>query len=360
MRLRIGVDARSLGEPPGGLRRHLTELLAALLAAAPETDFSCYLTPSDPAPETSGRGRVLRVPGSRRSLLRPLWELRSLPRTLAAEPPDVFLAASGAVPGGRACPVVAVVHDLAYLRQPGWFRWPHRLYWRSVSARLPRAAQLLAVSQATRDDCLRHGLAPERVHLVPNAPSRVFFRRPAEEARAARERCSLPEGFALAVGAWDDPRKNLVRLAAAAARAGVVLAVVGAVPRRAPANVRLLGGRSDDELAALMSAAGAFAVPSLDEGFGLPLLEAMACGAPCLAARAGALPEVAGAGAWLVPPEDVAGWAEALRRLRDGPEERAALQARGRARAAAFSWERSARLALEVLHRAAAAGRARV
>ncbi len=353
----VAFDARPLLEPRGGLRRYLGELLPALAAEAPHVAWTGISTATPPGnPPDRVTWRV--VPGPRASILRPLWEALPLPRALDALGPDVFFSPWGAVPRGSSIPVVATLHDVSFLALPGSLPLRHRLYWTRVARRLPLAAAVIAVSEATRAAALaRLPLDPSRIHVVPEAAGEAF--RPAGRNRVdeVRERHSLPERFVLAVGAFE-PRKNLGTAVAATAlvarRLGAPLPLV-VVGRESPGPVdgaphaRRLGPLDDGELAALMTAATAVVVPSLDEGFGLPLLEAMSCGAPVVASRAGALPEVAGGAALLVEPLDHAGWADALARIVEDGALAARLRSGGLARAEAFSWRASARATLALL-----------
>lgn len=353
----VAFDARPLLEPTGGLRRYLEELLPALVAEAPHVAWTGI---SVAAPPPTGLPRVswLVVPGPQASLLRPAWEAVRLPRALRALRPDVFFSPWGAIPGASAAPVVATLHDLAFLSRPGSLPLRHRLYWNRVARRLRRATAVIAVSEATRAAALVNlPLDGSRVHVVHEAAARAFRPAGAERVEEARRRHALPGSFALAVGAFE-PRKNL---GTAVAATGLLAGTLGAplpfvvVSREAPGAVegaphaRRLGPVPDDELAALMTAATAVLVPSLDEGFGLPLLEAMACGAPVVAARAGALPEVAGGAALLVEPTDLEGWVGALARVLAEPPVAERMRSAGLARAGAFSWEASARKTLAVL-----------
>ena len=155
---------------------------------------------------------------------------------------------------------------------------------------------------------------------------------------AAGNRHALPDGrpYVLHVGAHDR-RKNVDTLIARA-------------PALLPPGAVVADARTDEQLAELYRGARLVAVPSLDEGFGLPLLEALACGAPAVASRIAALPEIGGSAvAWIDEPRNVAAWSDSLARLVDQPEVAAAFAARGPAQAAAFTWERCAKLTLEVL-----------
>lgn len=358
----VAFDARPLLEPRGGLRRYLGELLPALAAEAPHvawTGVSIAIPPAAAPDRVSWHV----VPGPRSSVLRPAWEALPLPRALRALRPDVFFSPWGAVPGGCLVPVVATLHDVAFLALPRTLPLRHRLYWMRVARRLPLAAAVIAVSEATRAAALaRLPLDPSRVHVVPEAAGAAFRPAGTERVEEVRRRHSLPGRFVLAVGAFE-PRKNLETAVAAtglvARRLGAPLPLV-IVGREAPGPVdgaphaRRLGPLGDEELAALMTAATAVVVPSLNEGFGLPLLEAMSCGAPVVASRAGALPEVAGGAALLVDPLDRDGWADALARIVEDEDLSARLSSSGLARAEAFSWRASARATLDVLATAAA------
>jgi glycosyltransferase involved in cell wall biosynthesis len=238
-----------------------------------------------------------------------------------------------------------------------------------LSAR--RASALIAVSAFTAAE-LQDVLAvpAERIHVVPNGLD-DSFRRPDEGAVAAyRERRGLPAGFVLAVGTLQ-PRKNLAVLLAAVAELAqrgpmrppdlVVAGAPGwgdidiaAEARRLglEGTVRVTGYVEPSELPLLYASAAVFAFPSRYEGFGLPAVEAMACGTPVIAARASSLPEVCGDAAVLVDPGVPAAWADALGRLLSSPGERQRLAAAGIARAAGFSWDKAAAGTLEAYRHA--------
>lgn len=371
--LRVALDARALREPPGGLRRYLQSLLPALVAQAPAWRFALHLDAPLHAGQSLPASPALRVHvhrAPRTTLLRPLWEHLRLAPALRRAPPDVFFSPYGMVPPAWGGPVLATLHDLAFLERPHLLPWQHRLYWRRLARRLSRADAVLAVSHSTRAVALeRLGLDPARVHVVWSGVEARFRPADARTQADARQRFNLVTPFVLAVGAFE-PRKNLGLLLAAlepsdlqaSALRATLLAVVGPTPAErvgAPSHLRALGRVSDDDLVALMSAAECVAVPALDEGFGLPLVEAMACGAPVLAANAGALPEVAGGAAWLLPPDDVAAWRTALALVRSDPARAAELRAGGLTRARDFTWAESARRTLALLSATAAAGAGR-
>ncbi len=256
-------------------------------------------------------------------------------------------------------PAAMFVHDLAFRATPDEVPWQQRAYLGSIlPGALRQAALVIAPSAATRRDLLLHYPLPrleDRVHVVPEA-SNLHRLEPAPLPYGLRP------GFVLAVGTIE-PRKNYARLLAAhrllrERGLNVPLVVAGRVGwsygraladlRQAP-GVRVLGHVDDGVLRGLYQAAGALALPSLYEGFGLPLLEAMHEGLPAVAGDAGALPGLAGDAALLVDPEDPAAIADALERTLTDPELRRRLAAAGRARAQQFDWAASAARILALL-----------
>jgi glycosyltransferase involved in cell wall biosynthesis len=272
------------------------------------------------------------------------WYPRVLPRR--ARGADVLHCPTYRGPTRSRVPLVVTVHDLAVFRRPEAFPAWTRTYSRTVVPRVVAAARLVAaVSEFTAGELERLLQLPrDRIRVVPNAADAAFT---PEGPRACGD-------YVLAVGTLE-PRKNLRRAIEAARRAGVELRVAGdrgwgGVEARGP-GVTWLGHAADDELARLYRGALCVVYPSLYEGFGIPVLEAMACGAPVVTSRGGATEEVAGGAAVLVDPEDVAsivgGIGEAIAR-------RDELRAAGLARARDYSWDVSARLLREAYEEAAA------
>jgi glycosyltransferase involved in cell wall biosynthesis len=365
--MRIGIDARLWGEPRSGIGRYTRSLVEALVKLAPEERWVLYL--DRPARDLPADVEARCLPWPQRLL----WTLWAAPRDLARQPVDLFHGVTGfELPGARGAPLVTTVHDLVPFRFPRLVPWRHRWAVRALlGSALRRARRVITVSSATRDEVLaRYRLAPERVHVVPEAAAPHFAPPPDAEVRRVGERYGLGAPYVLFVGLLE-PKKNVPALLGAVARlrarggwGPATLVLVGApgwgsevaaeVARLdLEGVVKRLGAVPDADLPALYAGAHAFAFPSLWEGFGLPVLEAMASGAPVVASRRGALPEVTGGAALLVEPAPEP-LAEALGQLLADAALRARLREAGLARARGFSWERTAAETLAV-YRAAVA-----
>lgn len=281
---------------------------------------------------------------------------------------------AGAGPMKRRLPTVLTIHDLAVLRFPSLFRPWFRAYARLVLPRTARAADaIITGSQAAKGEIVEGlGISEERVTVVPHGVDPGFMPLGSHNrTEAVRRRYELPPDFVLTVGSVE-PRKNLPRLLEAVHRlrgrpatADVVLVHAG--PAGWLANgvaetigrldlagaVRFLGYVPQEHLAALYSLARLSAYPSLYEGFGLPVAEAMACGCPVVTSEVSALSEVAGDAAVLVDPHSVENIAEAIAALWTDDQRRADLATKGRARAGRYTWEHTARETVAVYNRVA-------
>ena len=314
-KLKVGIDTSPLLQTRAGTARHVDGLLGAL-RGRPGLELVGL--------SSGGSGRLASL---RRDTL---WYPLRLGRTSARL--DVLHCTTFRAPLRPRAPLVVTVHDLALLRHPDAFpRWHRATGTRALRAGVAVADAVVCVSEFTRDELVELLRLPaERLRIVPNGVDPVFT--PAGE-RAEGD-------YVLAVGTLE-PRKNLEGAVEAARLAGVELRVAGAVGWGGVAVDGWVGEPSDGELAMLMRGARCLVYPSLYEGFGLPVLEAMACGTPVVTSRGGATEEVAGGAAVLVDPRDpaaiAAGIEEAVRRREE-------LVAAGRARAAPFTWERSADL----------------
>jgi glycosyltransferase involved in cell wall biosynthesis len=407
MIISLDIGAQWLG-PRTGIGRYMSELAAALPKAAPEARVEVFL---DRRPETLSEeeGAMLRAmfpagtvracsgrmpvyaPSATRKARR--WRLGPLLRPLDPIVQRLCEAVNeGASPWARAlkhrrCPPepdraeivhimlrpsypwrrrgnVMTIHDIIPLTNPEWAPASAGQRMRAQLDFARRRCQaVITVSEYVRGQLIARGMAPERVTAVPEACAPAF--RPRDPAHQARCRAAAglgpEEPFVLFVGTLD-PRKNLRTLleASAAARPDAPhrLVVIGRNPYGPDPDLAGQGvlhqTEMDDEmLAGLMSAASLLALPTLAEGFGLPVLEAMACGCPAVASNTTSLPEVAGDAAVLVDPQDTDALAERLRAVLRDESLRRDLRAKGLERARQFSWERTARETLAVYRRVA-------
>jgi glycosyltransferase involved in cell wall biosynthesis len=341
-RARVAVDGRALSEPSGGLHRFASCLVPELPRAAPEIDWELLVLDTEAAPP--GWNSVTRVPGSLNAALRSWWEDHRIPGHLSRNRVRALLSMYGVVPR-TSTPVVAVVHDLVALDAPQTLPFLHRRYWRRVARRLPRARGIVCNSKATAARVRRlEGIASARVVAAPLAPAPVFVPSGEHLVRRTIADLGLQQPYILAVGALG-PRKGLDTLIPAARHARVPVVVTG--PGPTPTEAIGVGVVDDATLVALMSGALAVACPSILEGFGLPVVEAMACGAPVLASDTPALAEAAGDAARLVPVGDVAAWTTAITEIAVDAALRESLSDAGRRRVADLSWHQVARTVAE-------------
>ncbi len=266
--------------------------------------------------------------------------------------------------------MVVTVYDLSFLRFPGRLSRARRLYLQGMTAlTCARARRVLAISQSTADDLTALlGVPAGKIDVTPLGYDRAAFR-PRLEAEKAhfRRKHDLPERFWLYIGTLE-PRKNLGLLIQAYARlkpAERLPLILGGgsgwraervlreiEKRRLGDSVKHIGFVPPADLPLWYNCADAFVYPSLYEGFGLPVLEAMACGAPVLTSDASSLPEVAGRAGLCLPPDDADAWSGALRAARQDEAWREAAGAKGLERARKFSWTRTADLTLASYRRA--------
>jgi glycosyltransferase involved in cell wall biosynthesis len=285
---------------------------------------------------------------------------------------DVLFAPNFVPPPTRSDRVVLTVHDLGFRRFPETAPQTTRRWLARLDRALAGAARILAVSEATKADLVElAGVEPSRIVVTPlGVDPEVYRPAPPSEVNRARAAFDVPGRYVLSIGGIE-PRKNLPRLVEAFGRLpgdlDVALVIAGggvawnpegrealeAAIRRLPPDragrVRRTGYVAERDKVALLTGAEVMAYPSLYEGFGLPVLEAMACGAPVLTSSRSSLPEVAGDAARLVDPEDADAIAGALGALLVDEAGRERLRAAGVARAAGFRWEETARRTAEVL-----------
>lgn len=333
--LHVAVDARFAVLDQRGIGRY-TRAVCARLLARPDVTLS-FVAPGWLAP----RRRIAAALGAD-------------PKTAVAAIPaaaDVLWSPSNGTDLPTALPCVTTVHDVVPFVFPADGFEARKREQAPLRRTAERARTVIADSHYMSEQiALRMGVPPERIVVAPLGVSAPFV--------AAGERGVLPDGrpYVLHVGAHD-MRKNVPLLIsawqAAFPTADVALAFTRPPAVLPPAAV-VVEARTDEALAAYYRGAMFVAVPSIDEGFGLPLLEAMACGAPVVASRAAALPEVGGdVPAWIGDPDSLEDWAFTFRRLERSPDALAEIGARGPAQAARFTWERCAELTLDALRAAA-------
>lgn len=359
--MRVGFDATTLTMQRTGIGRYTLELLHALVRHEADLELVLMAHRSLDA-DLSNNGvatlRRLRGPGLPVKLA---WMQTLLPVRLAAARLDVCHFTNYHAPLASPLPMIVNLHDMSLILEPR--RHPLRRvltmrpFLRAVAR---RAAAVVCLTESARADAIETlDIEPARVHAIPAAPSACFV--PITDPgvlHETAERYGLAPGFLLFVGTIE-PRKNLVRLVEAYSRlrsdgfdrplvlAGTLGWRYADLLERIDAlgledAVRLLGFVPDDDLPLLLSLAGAFVYPSLYEGFGLPIIEALACGTPTVTSDRGAMAEVAGDAALLVDPTDVGALTIALSQALNDNATRTRLRAQGPLRAAEFSWERAA------------------
>lgn len=366
--MRIGIDVSWAQGPPSGTATYIQGLVEALVNIGPQHEYVLFTR----TPRDSRRGEALpglNAPNVRRVAVdAPLTNLRqqlTLPPALYRQRLDLYHSPAFFLPLAWRGPAVVSMFDVNFLRlrenwQPG-----RRLVYLSLALQAPLAARqarrIITLSQASAGDIARLLRVPRRkIAVIPAAPRALFHDPPNAATVTEAQRRYGP--FFLSVGVLA-PQKNLQRLlrAFAATRdqdtrlllvgrpAGAyVEAVLRPLARDLGLadRVEFAGYRDDEALRTLYHAAIGLVYPSLGEGFGLPIVEAMACGCPVITSTVSSMPEAAGEAALLVDPRDTAALARAMNRLRDEPELRDDLAARGRRRAALCTWDEAARQTL--------------
>jgi glycosyltransferase involved in cell wall biosynthesis len=373
--LRVGVNALLLNQGAGyrqtGVSRYIDRLLRALPEAMDSDELRVYAGRGVEAPtgDKSGSWRNLPIPTSRPEI-RILSEHLALPAFARRDHLDLVHGTVNVVPPGLPCPAVVTVHDLAFLRFPDQVTKKRFHYLsRMIRGSVKRATRVLAVSEGTKRDIVELlDVAPEKIAVIPLGVDERFRPLDKEALKTFRQQAGIEGPLALFVGTLE-PRKNLPRLVEAFSMIAddvphdlVVIGPEGWLTSEIhETSTRLLergrlqfrGFVPDGQLPAWYSVCDLFAYPSLYEGFGLPVLEAMACGAPVLTSCVSALPEVVGDAALTVSPTDTQAIADEMKRLLTDSELRRDLQRRGIERSKAFTWARTAELTVEVYREAA-------
>ncbi len=377
--MHIAIDAHSVGAQLAGNESYALNLIEALAEIDQTNLYTLYVTKPAAIDRFANRWSNFKV---RQTL--PHTPLVRIPLTLSAElrrhPVDV-LHVQFTAPPFAPCPVVTTIHDLSFEHLPETFKRRSRAQLRLTVRRTARqAALILTLSEFSRRDIIEtYAVDPERVIVTPAAAPTHFKPVASEtELEKIRERYGIGANYLLSLGSIQ-PRKNLARLieayswlrTARPASRPPQLVIAGKrgwlddeVFRAAQQDglsesVKFIGYVPEEDLPALYSGAMCFVYPSYFEGFGLPVLEAMQCGAPVIAGNQTSLPEVAGDAALFFDPFDTGALGEAIARVLDHPDYRADLRVRGLKRAAEFSWIATARLTMKAYERAAASRRTR-
>lgn len=338
---RIAVNARAVHHRSSGVGRYTREI-------------TCRL---------GDRVRLLKSGSATHGFQGHLWEQVIIPRQLERDEVLWSPANSGPLAVTRQ---VITIHDISPIDQPDGFNFSFRTWYRVLMPQLAkRSKAIITDSEFSRQRIIeRFGISPEKVESIPCGVDKDhFYPRPADEIAAIRRRYDLPATYLLSVGALE-PRKNYARLFRAWEKArsdnkDVTLLVLGSSGRpfqslrieHIPEGLMFLPRVRERDLPALYSGALAFIFPSMYEGFGLPVLEAMACGTPVIVSNAGALPEVVAGAGRLVDPANVAEITQAIIQFIAEPDLRENFLSAGLSRAEEFSWDQASSRVISVLER---------
>jgi glycosyltransferase involved in cell wall biosynthesis len=359
---RVGIDARTLAAPKTGDRTYCLNLTRGLARVDTRNDYLLYTEHETPLADLDAGNFHQRVLPAR-----PAWSWTpvTLPAGLRRDGCDL-VHVQYIVPPRCPVPLITTVHDISFRRHPRWFPVKHAaLLNLLIPLAILLARRVITGSEHTKREMVElYGTDPEKIAVTPYAADPIYRPMPREQAReAVRERFNLRQPYILSVGVLQ-PRKNLPRLVQAYARIArevpQQLVLVGkegwafeTLRRRVAGSgvssrIRFTGYVADADLPPLYAAADLFVYPSLYEGFGLPPLEAMACGTPVVTSDTTSIPEVVGDAAVRVDPLNVDGLAGAMVEVLTSPEQRGGLIERGLQRAAQFTWEATARATLGV------------
>lgn len=373
--MRIGLNAMQVRAAKSGVGQYIDGLIDGLLQCLPAEDrLVVYATHETAANYSRNDPRVeLRIigPNSRRAM-RLLHEWCFLPGQIARDRIDVFHGPSNFLPRRCPCPSVVTIHDASRQVDPSRYTRGNLLYWEFMTRHTVRmATPIITVSHAAAADLEKYlHVAPERIHVIHEAAHPRFTPNKAPNDDAVLQRLGITKPYLLHVGTLE-PGKNTVRIVQAYARylksvaqpLPLVLAgdrgwkheaVFQAIEQeKLGENLKYIGHVKDDSLPPLYRGAEFFLFPSLNEGFGLPPLEAMQCGTPVIAANRSSLPEVLGDAALYVDPFSVEDLTQKIIQLANDKELQQGMREKGLLQAARYSWQRTAEQTLDVYRRLA-------
>jgi len=366
--MRVAINARVLAKPePAGVSRYTRHLLAALADRDDDVDYVVFGV-DDLPPELRGRNHVENAgesPPTPAGLRVQFWEQVTLPRALHSYDVDLLHSTAGFSPVVTDVPTVLTIHDISPITHPEWFSWGYAALYRALTPLALRSVDhVVTISEFSRSEITEtYPRTNGKVSTVHNGFT------PIPEDDVAPVDGLDEERYLLFVGSLN-PRKNLTRLLDAYERyrqrvddplplvlAGARRDVFAAVDRPPIADVRALGFVPDAQRNWLYHHATALVFPSLYEGFGLPIVEAMDCGTPVLTSNVGAMAEVAGDAAVLVDPTDTDDIAAGIERVATDDALRRALVESGRDRVDAFTWASTAAKMVELYRRVASGAR---
>lgn len=353
--MKIAIDIRMLSDKAHGISRYIKNLLSQFFTLSKEHEFFLL------------RGEDLDFLDKKRYIFKKLrakkfslQEQIEVPRILNGILPDVFHAPSIAAPLLQRFPTVITIHDLIPFIFPKYYPRHSLLYLPVLKAVAKKAGLILVPSESTQEDVVKIlKISPEKIRITPEGPEKIFNPRAAEaEKEAVQRNFKLTENFFLTV-VNPRPHKNfaeLLKAFSALKEKNITLTVVGQVSdkdlkltTRAGLEKRVffLGDVPDNVLAVLYQTALAFVFPSLYEGFGLPVLEALACGAPVICSNSSCLPEVVGDAGLMIDPKNSSSITEAMKEIIKNSSLREQLIVKALKRASLFSWEKTAELTLK-------------
>ncbi|MCG9966624.1 glycosyltransferase family 4 protein [Pelotomaculum terephthalicicum JT] len=370
--MRIGINALQLTARNSGIGQYIYNMISSLISLN-INEYYLYLSRGNARPEWLGQRGVdiKEIPFCKEQvILRNLYELFYLGQDLSRDDLSVYWSPDTKIPLliPKNIPFVVTVHDLAIIKEPETYKYSRVVYWRRLFQHaIQKSSYVVAISQTTRNDLIElMDVSPEKIKVVYNGVSAQF--KPVENTnilmRVAKKYC-LPEKFLLFVGLFS-PRKNIAGILRAFSilkneyQIPHRLVMVGEKGWRYRADLELVqsfglekqvffpGFVEDEDLPAVYNLADVFVFPSLYEGFGLPVLEAMACGIPVVTSNISALPEVVGKAGILVNPHEPEEIATGIHRLISNKKLSSELAKAGLKRSRHFLWENAARELLKV------------